>query len=151
MHDEARIARPTAQYPPADITPKQFEDFVASLLGAAEPIVDNLLVTLHEKIVVADGTYDFDATVRYDFAGMSFLVLVEAKKHKNAIKHELVQILHQKVGSVGGHKGVMISNGTISKRCSSLCQRTRHCAGDGDGRSIHIRDQGRDTGPANVT
>ncbi|HVB45228.1 MAG TPA: restriction endonuclease [Streptosporangiaceae bacterium] len=110
MHDDdARVARPTAHYPPADITPKQFEEFVANLLGAAEPIVDNLRVTLHEKIARPDGTYDFDATVRYDFAGMSFLVLVEAKKHKNAVKRELVQVLHQKIGSVGGHKGVMSS------------------------------------------
>jgi hypothetical protein len=107
--DDTRVARPTAHYPPPDITPKQFEEFVANLLGAAEPIVDNLRVTLHEKITRPDGTYDFDATVRYDFAGMSFLVLVEAKRHKNPIKRELVQVLCQKVGSVGGHKGVMIS------------------------------------------
>jgi len=82
---------------------------VVQLLGSAKPVVDNLAVTLHEKITGVDGTYDFDATVRYRFAGMSFLVLVEAKLHKNPIKRELVQVLHQKVKSVGGHKGLMIS------------------------------------------
>jgi hypothetical protein len=71
--------------------------------------VDHLTVTLHDKVEGPDGIYDFDATVRYQLAGMSFLVLVEAKRHKNPIKRELVQVLHQKVQSVGAHKGVMIS------------------------------------------
>jgi hypothetical protein len=39
---------------------------------------------------------DFDATVRYQLAGMSFLVVVEAKLHKNPIKRELVQILSRR-------------------------------------------------------
>jgi hypothetical protein len=106
---DASIAPATAHYPPADITPGEFEEFVAQLLGSAMPEVDHLTVTLHDKIEGPDGAYDFDATVRYRFAGMSFLVLVEAKRHKNPIKRELVQVLHQKVQSVGGHKGVMIS------------------------------------------
>ena len=106
---DASIARATAHYPPAEITPGEFEEFVAQLLGSAKPVVDHLAVTLHDKIEGPDGAYDFDATVRYQLAGMSFLVLVEAKRHKNPIKRELVQVLHQKVQSVGGHKGVMIS------------------------------------------
>jgi hypothetical protein len=36
-------------------------------------------------------------------------VLVEAKLHKNPVKRELVQVLHQKVQSVGAHKGLMVS------------------------------------------
>jgi hypothetical protein len=107
--DDTRIARATAHYPPAAITPSQFEEFAAELLGASEPVVDDLAVTLNEEVAGVDGTYEFDAVVRYQFADMSFLVLVEAKLHKNPIKRELVQVLQQKVRSVGGHKGVMIS------------------------------------------
>ncbi|MFF3373813.1 restriction endonuclease [Streptomyces sp. NPDC002680] len=108
--DDSRVARPTALYPQPEITPSEFEKFVAhQLLGSADSKVNDLVVTLHEKIVGTDGVYDFDATVRYRFAGMSFLVLVEAKLHKNPIKRELVQVLHQKVQSVGAHKGVMVS------------------------------------------
>jgi hypothetical protein len=107
---EMGVARPTAMYPPPDITPGEFEEFVAQqLLGSASPEVDDLKVTLHEKIARPDGTYDFDATIRFNLAGMSFLVLVEAKRHKDPIKRELVQVLHQKMQSVGAHKGVMVS------------------------------------------
>ncbi len=104
------MARPTAMYPPPDITPDEFEKYVAEqLIGSAYPHVNDLKVTLHERITRPDGTYDFDATIRFGVAGMSFLVLVEAKRHTNPIKRELVQVLHQKIQSVGAHKGVMVS------------------------------------------
>lgn len=103
------VARPTAQYPPADITATEFEKFVVELLGATSPLLDNFKVTMHEVVSGVDGKYDFDATIRYELAGMAFLVLVECKRHKNPIKRELVQVLHQKVQSVGAHKGAMFS------------------------------------------
>lgn len=108
---EIRVAPPAAPRP--DISPAEFEEFVADrLLGSAAPHVSGLSVTLHEKVAGSDGTYDLDATVRYGFAGMDFLVVVEAKHHRNPIKRELVQVLHQKVQSVGAHKGVMVSTAT---------------------------------------
>lgn len=108
--DDTRVATPTALFPPPNITSGEFENFVAQeLVGAASCEVNGLTVTIHEKITGGDGTYDFDATARFEFAGMSFLVLIEAKLHKNPIKRELVQVLYQKVQSVGAHKGVMVS------------------------------------------
>ena len=109
MPQEDDVARPTAHYPRADITPGEFETFVAELLTAASPRVSRFRVEQHETIPGVDGTYDFDCTVRYELAGMEFLVLVEAKHHANPIKRELVQVLYQKVQSVGAHKGVMVS------------------------------------------
>lgn len=108
--DEA-IARPTAHYPPADLTPAEFEQFVTSLFDALKVsgAVVNLRVENHEVIRGVDGTYDFDATVRYELGGMDFLILVEAKRHKNPIKRETVQVLHQKLQSVGAHKAVLVS------------------------------------------
>ncbi|HKO20914.1 MAG TPA: restriction endonuclease [Acidobacteriaceae bacterium] len=95
--------------PPADITPSEFETFVTKMFSSASSIVNKLKVTQHEKIVGTDGTYDFDCTVRYEFMNVEFLVLVEAKLHSNPIKRELVQVLYQKLLSVGAHKAVMVS------------------------------------------
>jgi hypothetical protein len=105
------VARPTAHYPSADMTPAEFEGFVTSLFEAIEKngLITNLQIQNHEVIQGLDGEYDFDATVRYELAGMAFLVLVEAKLHKNSIKREVVQILHQKLLSVGAQKAVLIS------------------------------------------
>jgi hypothetical protein len=98
------VASETARYPPPDITPREFESFVAELLEAVDPLVEGLQVTFHDRIQGVDGLYDFDATVRFGLGGMCFLVVVEAKRHKNPIKRELVQVLHDKRRSVGAHK-----------------------------------------------
>jgi len=102
--DDQGVARATAHYPAAEITPAEFEQFVVDLLESASPVVDSLRVTLHDKIQGTDGLYDFDATVRFRVGGIDFLVLVEAKRHKNPVKRELVQVLHDKLRSVGAQK-----------------------------------------------
>ena len=68
-------------------------------------LVEELQVTVHERIQGVDGLYDFDATVRFGLGGMRFLVVIETKRHKNPIKRELVQVLHDKLRSVGAHQG----------------------------------------------
>jgi Restriction endonuclease len=107
--DAREVASETARYPAADITPAQFEQFVVELLESVSPLVEGLEVALHDKIQGADGLYDFDATVRFGLGGMRFLVLIEAKRHNNPIKRELVQVLHDKLRSVGAHKAAMIA------------------------------------------
>jgi hypothetical protein len=144
-------ARVTAQFPPPDITPEEIEEYVAQLLSSTEPLVDNLTVMIHDKIEGSDGAYDFDATVRYQLAGMSFLVLVEAKRHKNPIKRELVQVLHQKVQSVGGHKGVMISTAPLPDRRRQVREGARYCPRHGHGRPVHLRDERHVSGIGDVT
>jgi hypothetical protein len=51
---------------------------------------------------------------------MDFLMLVEAKRHKNPIKRELVQVLHSKLRSVGAHKAAMIAPRPTSAAQSAL-------------------------------
>src|SRR4051794_5122992 len=109
MADDQDVAYETAHYPPADMSPAEFEQFVVELLDSVTGLVDGLSVVLHDKLEGTDGTYDFDATVRFGFGGLHFLVLVEAKRHKNPIKRELVQVLHDKLRSVGAQKAAMIA------------------------------------------
>lgn len=99
----------TRRYPPLGLTPEAFERFVADLFDGPGRHLANYRVTLHDRIQAADGTYDFDATVRFKFKGLEFLVLLEAKAHQHPIKRELVQILAAKKESVGAHKAVMVA------------------------------------------
>lgn len=102
LTDEDEVAFPTTFYPAADITPVQFEESVVELLKSTEAVAGvPPVVTLHEKVQGTDGEYDFDATARFDWGGMQFLVLAEAKLHQKPIKRELVQVLHSKLSSVG--------------------------------------------------
>ncbi|MFJ3819281.1 restriction endonuclease [Streptomyces sp. NPDC090056] len=92
------------------MTAAEFEEFVVELLRSVEHVNLDFTVASHETVQGADGDYDIDATVRYEFLGMEFLVLVEAKHHRHPIKRELVQVLHQKLTSVGAQKALMVSS-----------------------------------------
>jgi hypothetical protein len=96
-------------YPPADITPAEFEHWVAELYATTASEVEDPRVAQHEVVSGTDGDYDFDATVRYRLGGMEFLVLVEAKRYNHPIKRELVASLHSKMLSTGAQKGVILS------------------------------------------
>jgi hypothetical protein len=107
--DESEVPKRMQRYPPAEITAAEFEEFVAGVFDSVAPEMENLSVTIHDQIQGVDGSYDFDATVRFSWAGVDFLVLVEAKRHKNPIKRELIHTLRQKQLSVGAHKAIMFS------------------------------------------
>ena len=96
---------------------------VADVLATGGEQLDDLRVEIHERVDGMDGTYDFDATARYRWAGLDFLVVVGAKRHTNPIKRELVQILHSKVQSVGAHKGVMVSAAPFQSGAVEFAQR----------------------------
>ena len=114
--DDEKVDRWVVTRPPAvDMTPAEFEAFVAEVLEAASPGLENYEVRAHEVIRGVDGEYDFDATVRFSVLGMDYLLLVEDKRHKDPIKREQLQPLHQKLQSVGAQKAVMISTAPFQR------------------------------------
>jgi hypothetical protein len=115
QHHDERVDRWVAVYPPAEISPAEFEQFVAEVLRTGSPGLTGFEVKSHEAIIGVDGDFDFDATVRFSYLGMDFLTLVEAKRHSNPIKRELVQVLHSKMQSVGAQKAIMISTAPFQR------------------------------------
>ena len=118
LDDEAIPERLVALYPPAEITAAQFEQFAVELLTAGksgQPELEKFLVQTHERIDGVDGSYIFDATVRFRLFGVDFLIVVEAKHHIHPIKRDLVQILHSKALSVGAQKAVLIATASLQQ------------------------------------
>jgi hypothetical protein len=98
------------RYPGPDITGDEFERFVVDIFESVVPKPNGYRVALKERMEGGtDGTFEFDATIRFQVADANYLTVVEAKRHKNAIKRELVLALHSKAQSVGAHKAVMVS------------------------------------------
>lgn len=93
-----------------DITPKEFELLVKSWAESVSSELKQLKVT-HQKVVAGqDGDYTFDVVATFgSFGGAEFVVLIECKKHKNPIKREVVQVLKDKLNSVGAHKGIVVA------------------------------------------
>ena len=92
------------------ITPREFELLVKSWFENVGDPMESFEVAHLETLPGADGEYTFDVTVRFRaFQGAQFLVLVECKKHKNPIKREVIQVLNDRLRSVGGHKGFVVA------------------------------------------
>jgi len=87
----------------------EFELFVKRLLESANEKLQDLQIIHDEKIKNYDGTYQIDVTARFKAFGGDFLLLIECKHHKNPIKREIVQLLHDKVRTVGAQKGMIFS------------------------------------------
>jgi hypothetical protein len=109
---DALIARVMSRYPPAtEISPAEFEAFVTDVLRAAGEKTGSFAIEMHQTVQTPDGSYDFDAVATYQVLGLQHTLLVEAKRHRNPIKRELVQVLHSKLQSVGAQKALLIAAG----------------------------------------
>jgi restriction system protein len=98
-------------FPPLDqLSPAEFETLVKSWFEKLGDALESFEVAHLETLAGSDGEYTFDVTVRFKaFQGAAFLVLVECKKHKNPVKREVIQVLHDRLRSVGGHKGFVVA------------------------------------------
>ncbi len=112
----------TGRYPDPDMTAAEFEEYVLETLRSAMGDVDELTVNLLEKVAGTDGDFTLDGTVRFKVAGLSFVVAVEAKKHKNPIKREVVQVLKSKMDSIGAHKGIVFATAPFQKGALEFAQ-----------------------------
>ncbi|VAW16539.1 hypothetical protein MNBD_BACTEROID05-786 [hydrothermal vent metagenome] len=93
-----------------NISPDEFEQQVKSWIEAAAETPVTFEV-VHKEMVPGDGgEYEIDVVVRFShFGGAEFTVLVECKRHKNAIKRELVMVLESKLRDTKAQKGMLFS------------------------------------------
>jgi restriction system protein len=104
------------------LSPAEFEAEVAKLIRKQGIGLASFEVKRLEVISGADGAYEIDITARFEALSASFLVLIECKQHKNPIKREVVQILHDKLRAVGGHKGMIFSTARFQRGAIEYAQ-----------------------------
>ncbi|MBC8982418.1 restriction endonuclease [Pseudomonas lurida] len=57
-----------------------------------------------------NSNYKIDVLAKFQaFAVAELIVLIECKRYSNAVERELVQVLHDKVRSVGAHEGMLFT------------------------------------------
>lgn len=101
---------PPMANPDLEITASEFERLVRDWILKQGGELTSLEVTHDVKVEAYDSTYQIDVLVKFQaFAGAELIVLVECKKYRNAVERELVQVLHDKVRSVGAHKGMLFT------------------------------------------
>lgn len=94
---------------PLLLSPSEFEQEIRRILED-EGVRPKGFTTAHqEKIPGTEGDYVFDVTARFEALGVDFLVLIECKRQTRSIKRHFVQVLSDKMRSVGAQKGIIFS------------------------------------------
>lgn len=91
------------------LTPTEFELFVKSHLEQMGKALTSFEVKHNQKLASHDGTYQIDVKAVFQALGCDFLVLVECKHQSARIKREVVEILSNRVVSLGAQKGIIFS------------------------------------------
>jgi restriction system protein len=103
----------TSATDPIALTPREFELEVKSIMQSMGADMSSFRAEHREHIQGVDGSYEIDVSVRFSVMEMDFLVLVECKHQKNPVKREAVQVLHDRLRSVGAQKGVLFSTSSF--------------------------------------
>jgi predicted DsbA family dithiol-disulfide isomerase len=98
------------RYPNTKVIPKEFEIYVMDKFISSYPTAS---IVNREDIKGTDGNYNIDITIRFNKLDVNFLVLVECKYHNHPIKREYVQLLRDKIVSLGAQKGILVASNSF--------------------------------------
>lgn len=94
-----------------NLTPTEFEKCCYDFLNgyAEKEKLPDFKITHNKRIRAYDGKYQIDVYAEFTAMGAKFKVLCECKRYKNRVNRDKVAILHNKLESIGAHKGILIS------------------------------------------
>jgi restriction system protein len=99
----------------AEITPREFENLIKEFLSDLGKDLKSFNASHDVKLLTSDGEYQIDVIVTFEALNVDFTILVECKKHKNKIKRDVVQLLYDKIRTIGANKGIIFSTSGFQK------------------------------------
>lgn len=122
----------------AALTPREFEVFVKRLLEQEGVGLAGFQAIHQDEIAAPDGSYKFDATARFEALGVDFLVLIECKHQRRPVEREVLEVLHDKLGSVDAQKAMVFSTSGFQRGAVTYARKHRIALVQiVDGRSVH--------------
>lgn len=100
---------------PLKLGPDRFEEHVRSWFAAAGLPLSEFSAVNRQIVAGTDGDYEIDVVARFEAMGLSYVTLIECKRHRNPIKREMVQALHAKMQSTGAQKGVLVATAEFQR------------------------------------
>jgi restriction system protein len=86
-----------------------FEREVKKLLDAAGSQLLGFESKHRAKLTGVDGTNEIDILARFAALGVEFKVLVECKHQSEPVKRQVVQVLNDRIRSMGAQKGLLVA------------------------------------------
>ena len=106
-----------------DMSPTEFEMTVLEFLRDMGSKLESFQI-LHNSIETShDGTYQIDIKATFEAMGVNMTVIVECKKHNSTIKREVVQLLKDKLHSLGAQKGILFSTAKFQSGCIEYAEK----------------------------
>ena len=95
----------------ASISPTEFEVLCLEILNSYAEVehLSNFSLQHNAHIPTDDGTYQIDVYASFTAMGVEFKVITECKRYSTPVSREKVAVLNDKIGSLGAHKGILIS------------------------------------------
>lgn len=94
-----------------EMSSAEFEQYAIAALQAQfhNKEIDNYSFTHNVQKNAHDGCYQIDGEIKLATMGIEIVILVECKRYKGPVKREHIQALHDKIRSIGAHKGIFIT------------------------------------------
>jgi len=108
---------------PLLLSPAEFEQEMRRILQE-EGVQPRDFSTAHlEKIHGTEGDYILDVTARFEAFGVNFLILIECKRQTRPIERNVVQVIADKIRSVGAQKGIIFSTADFRRGAIEYAQK----------------------------
>ena len=93
------------------LSPTDFEKHCYDILKvyAEEEGLKDFTITHNKRIETHDGTYQIDVYAEFTALNSKFKVLCECKQYTSSVSREKVAVLHDKIKSIGAHKGILLA------------------------------------------
>ena len=93
------------------LSPIEFEKHCYDILKgyAEEECLKDFTITHNVRIESYDGTYQIDVYAEFTALNSKFKVLCECKQYTSYVSREKVAVLHDKIKSIGAHKGILLA------------------------------------------
>ena len=93
------------------LSPTDFEKHCYDILKgyAEEEGLKEFTITHNVRIETYDGTYQIDVYAGFTALNSKFKVLCECKQYTSSVSREKVAVLHDKIESIGAHKGILLA------------------------------------------
>ncbi|RCX19506.1 restriction endonuclease [Anaerobacterium chartisolvens] len=109
----------------SSISANEFEEYCLEVLKAyaeSESLKDFSMIH-NQKIQTDDGDYQIDIYAEFIALSVRFKVIVECKRYTRPIEREKIVVLADKVRSLGGHKGILISTSGFQSGASEYAKK----------------------------
>ena len=94
-----------------ELTPTEFEKYCLEIIQeyAEEEKLKNFHIEHNKKIQTHDGIYQIDIYAEFVVLNVQMRMLVECKKYDKPVGRDKVEILANRLQSIGAQKGILIS------------------------------------------